>query len=130
MGKVIHPSVGILSPAADTSLSDNGVVFASVEKLAATLSSMSEIEDPESSIISTHTSLLFNTPRVTAALGWTAAVTTPADLAGLSSWDAPVPSGTSLGSFPDDSLKRCIQAAHTNNSFLLKGSSFVNGPGC
>ena len=90
--------MGILSPAADTSLSDNGVVFASVEKLAATLSSMSEIEDPESSIISTRTSLLFNTPCVTAALGWTAAVTTPADLAGLSSWDAPAPSGTSLGS--------------------------------
>ena len=125
MGKVIHPSMGILSPAADTSLSDDGVVFASVEKFAATLSSMSEIEDPESSIIST--SLLFNTPHVTAALGWTAAVTTPADLAGLSSWDAPAPSGTSLGSFPDDSLKRCVQAAHTNNTFLLKGSSFVNG---
>ena len=67
MGKVMHPSVGIFSPAADTSLSDDGVVFASVEKLAATLSSMSEIEDPESNIIST--SLLFNTPRVTAALG-------------------------------------------------------------
>ena len=85
---------------------------------------MSEIEDPESSIISTF--LLFNTPRVTAALGWTAAVTTPADLVGLSSWDAPAPSGTSLGSFPDDNLKQCVQAAHTNNTFLLKGSSFVN----
>ena len=78
MGKVIHPSMGILSPAADISLSDNGVVFASVEKVAVTVSSMSEIEDPESSIIST--SLLFNIPRVTAALGWTAAVTIPADL--------------------------------------------------
>ena len=51
MGKVMDPSMGMLSPAADTSLSDEGVVFASVEKLAATLSSMSEIEDPESSII-------------------------------------------------------------------------------
>ena len=58
MGKVIHPSMGILSPAADTSLSDNGVVFASVEKLAATLSSMSEIEDPESSIIPTYFSVV------------------------------------------------------------------------
>ena len=42
MGKVMDPSMGMLSPAADTSLSDEGVVFASVEKLAATLSSMSE----------------------------------------------------------------------------------------
>ena len=67
MGKVMDPSMGMLSPAADTSLSDEGVVFASVEKFAATLSSMSEIEDPESSIISI--SLLSNTPRVTAALG-------------------------------------------------------------
>ena len=90
MGKVIHPSMWLLSPAADTSLSADGVVFASVEKLAVTLSSMSEIEHPESSIIST--SLLFNTPRVTAALGWTAAVITPANLVGLSScpfWDIP-----------------------------------------
>ena len=53
-GKVIHPSVGKFSPAADTSLSDDGVVFASVEKLAATLSAMSEMEDPESNIISTY----------------------------------------------------------------------------
>ena len=77
MGKVMHPSVGMFSPAADTSLCDNGVVFASVEKLTATLSSMSEIEDPESNIIST--SLLSNIPRVTTALGWTAGATTPAD---------------------------------------------------
>ena len=126
MVKVIHPSMGILSPAADTSLSDDGVVFASVEKLAATLSSMSEIEDPESSIILS-TSLLFNTLHVTAALGWTAAVTTPADLAGLSSWNSPSPSGTSLGSFLDDSLEKCVQTAHTNYTLLLKGSSFVNG---
>ena len=75
--------MGILSPAAETSLSNDGVVFASVEKLVETHSSMCEIEDPESSIISTF--LLFNTPHVTAALGWTAAVTTPADLVGLSS---------------------------------------------
>ena len=92
----MHPSMGMLSPAIDTSLSDEGVVFASVEKLAVTLSLMSEIDGSESSIIST--SLLSNTPRVTAALGWTGAATTPADLAGLSSWDAPAPSGTSLGS--------------------------------
>ena len=126
MGKVMHPNMGMLSPAADTSLSDEGVVFVSVEKLAATLSSMSEIEDPESSIIST--SLLSNTPRVTAALGWTAAATTPADLVGLSSWDAPAPSGTSLGSFPDGNLEQCVQAAHTDSTSLLKGSFFVNGP--
>ena len=125
MGKVMHPSMGMLSPAADTSLSDDGVVFTSVEKLAATLFSMSEIEDPESNIIST--SLLSNTPRVTAALGWTAAVTTPADLVGPSSWDAPAPSGTSLGSFPDGNLEQCVQAVHTNNTFLPKGSSSVNG---
>lgn len=124
MGKVMHPSVGMLSPAADTSLSDEGVVFASVEKLVATLSSMSEIEDPESNIIST--SLLFNTPRVTAALGWRAAATTPADLAGLSLWDAPAPSGTSLGSFPDGNLVQCVQAAHTNSTSLLRGSFLVN----
>ena len=125
MGKVMHPSMGMLSPAADTSLSDDGVVFAFVEKLAAILSSMSEMEDPESSIIST--SLLSNTPRVTAALGWTAAVTAPADFAGPSSWDAPAPSGTSLGSFPDDILEQYVQAVHTNSIFLLKDSSFVNG---
>ena len=83
MGKVMDPSVEMFSPAADTSVSDDDVVLASVEKLAATLSSMSEIEDPESNIIST--SLLSNTPRMTAALGWTAATTTPADLVGLSS---------------------------------------------
>ena len=119
MGKVMHPSVGMFSPAADTSLSDDGVVFVSVEKLAATLSSMSEIEDPESNIIST--SLLYNTPHVTAA------ATTPANLVGLSSWDVPAPSGTSLGSFPDGNLEPCAQAAHTNSTFP-KGSSFVNGP--
>ena len=78
MGKVMHPNMVMLSPAADTSLS---VVFASIEKFAATLSLMSDREDPESSIIST--SLLSNTLHVTAALGWTAAATTPADLAGL-----------------------------------------------
>ena len=37
MGKVMHPSMGMLSPAADTSLSDDDVVFAFVEKLAAVL---------------------------------------------------------------------------------------------
>ena len=72
------PSVGMFSPAADISVSGDDVVFASVEKLAATLSSMSEIEGHESNIIST--SLLSNTPCVTAALDWTAATTTPADL--------------------------------------------------
>ena len=42
----MDPSVGMFSPAADTSVSDDDVVFASVEKLAATLSSISEIQDP------------------------------------------------------------------------------------
>ena len=79
--------MGISLPAANTSLSDDGVVFVFVLRLAATLSSISEIEDPEFNII--FTSLLSNTPCVTAALGWTAAATTPADLVGLSSWDAP-----------------------------------------
>ena len=30
MGKAMHPSMEVLSPAADTSLSDSGIVFASV----------------------------------------------------------------------------------------------------
>ena len=84
----MHPSVGISLPAADTSLSDDGVVFVFVLRLAA-LSSISEIEDPESNIIDTF--LLSNTPHVTAALGRTAAATTPADLVGLNSRDAPAP---------------------------------------
>ena len=78
------------------------IVFASVQKLAMTLSTMSEMEDPESSIIST--SFLSNTPHVAAALGWIAAATTPADFVGLSSWDASPP-GTSFGSFPDGNLE-------------------------
>ena len=125
MGKVMDRSMGMFSPAADTSVSDDDVMFASVEKLAVTLSSMSEIEYRESNIISI--SLLSNTSHVTAALGWTAATTTPADLVGLSSWDAPAPSGTLLGSFPDGNLEQCAQVTHTNSTFLLKGSSFVNG---
>ena len=125
MGRLMHPSVGMSLPAADTNLSADGVVFVFVLRFAATLSSISEIEDPESNII--FTSLLSNTPRVTAALGWTAAATTPADLVGLSSWDAPAPSGTSLGSFPNSNLEQCGPAAHINSTFLLKDSSFVNG---
>ena len=37
MGRVIHPSVGISLPAANTSLRDDGVVFVFVLRLAATL---------------------------------------------------------------------------------------------
>jgi len=67
----MHPSVGMSLSVADTNLSDDGSVFVFVPRLAATLSSISDIEDPKSNII--FTSLLSNTPRVTAALGWTAA---------------------------------------------------------
>ena len=86
MGKVMHPSMGMLSPAADTNLSNDGVVFASVEKLAATLSSMNEIEDPESNIISTSLLSLHNS---CTGLDSCCHYTCPADLVGLSSWDAP-----------------------------------------
>ena len=47
----MHRTMGMLSPAIDTSLSDNGVMFASVEKLAATHSLMCEMENPQCSII-------------------------------------------------------------------------------
>jgi len=47
----MDPSVGMLSPAADTNLTDDSVLLASMEKLAATLCSINEIEEPESTII-------------------------------------------------------------------------------
>ena len=89
-------------PAADTSLSDDGIVFVFVLRLVATISSISETENPESNII--FAPCLSNTSRVTAALGWTAAATTPAELVGLSSWDSPAPSVTFLVSFPNSNL--------------------------
>jgi len=96
----MDPSVGMLSPAADTNLTDDSVMFASVEKLATRLCSINEIEDPESTIMST--SLFRNTTCLTAVLGWTAAVTAPANFMGLRSWDVPAPSGISLGHFSNN----------------------------
>ena len=91
MDKVMDSNVGMLSPAADISLMGDSVMFTYVEKPTATLSSISEFEEPESSIMST--SLLSNIPcMTTAALGWIAAAMAPAILAWLLSWDAPTPS--------------------------------------
>ena len=98
----MDPRVGMLSPAADTNLTDDPVLLASVGKLAATLCSINEIEEPESIIM--FTSLFPNIPCMTAVVGWTAAATAPASLVGLRSWDVPAPSGTSLGRFPNNSL--------------------------
>ena len=111
----MDPIVGILSPATDANQMNDALMLFSVENPVATLSSISEIEEPESTIMST--SLLFTIPCMTAALGWTAAATAPVTLARLRSWDAPAPSGTSLGSFPNDNLEPHVQAAHTYNTF-------------
>ena len=98
----MDPNVGMFSPAVDTNLIDDSVTFASVEKPAATLCSINEIEETESTIMST--SLLPNTPCMTAVVSWTAATTAPANLVELKAWDVPAPSGTSLSRFPNSSL--------------------------
>jgi len=84
-------SVGILSSAADTDLTDDSVMLASVEKLVTRLCSINEIKDPEST-----TSLFPNTPCMTAVLGWTAVVTSPANLVVLRFCDVPPPLGYPL----------------------------------
>ena len=70
----MQPNTGILSPEAETSCNPDGDIVCSLENGAALLSWISEIDDPESSIISTlHSPII---PQIVAAFGCTAATTT------------------------------------------------------
>ena len=116
---------GILSPEADTSFDPNDTALYSVEKAAATLSWVSEMDDPESNIISTlHSPTI---PHVVAAFGLTVATTTLILWGFSCSWDASAPSETSLVHFPMGTALQYGQIDHKYNTFYLTDIFVVCG---
>ena len=98
------------------------MLYYSVEKAAATLSWMSEMDDPESNIISNLRSPIIS--YVVAAFGLTAATTTLILWGCSCSWDASAPSETSLVHFPMGTALQYSQLDHKYLQQLLFNGQF------
>ena len=85
---MMHPITGISFPSADVNLSPFGALSICLEYTVTTLSYIKEIDDPESTNMST--SFWSKNPQVSAALDLTAATTTLPTAKGLTaSWGTP-----------------------------------------